>query len=186
MPESTPTERDLERFKRLGEGYFQHQTEQARAPEYDYTFDQIPRLGPVIRNESGAIGTAPVLLSNGGLAGYTYAQIPLTELKLRVAGGWQHPVTDDKDRPIPTYTINGPKGSIDCVLVTAGAPIPGVSNDSNQRPCYIHPDIYEVTGIPNPLKPASQEIEAEDAEEIGEAEAIVPSNEFLKGLDDAS
>ena len=106
-----------------------------------YTYvDVIPKLGPAREGD-----LHPSLLPiYGGRPGYTYLQCPVAQQK--------HAQTDSKWkwRPIHNtnvYTIRGPKGQIDCVLLCSGASIPGADEQSNKRVLLLDGDICAVTGL---------------------------------------
>ena len=123
----------------------------------------IPRLGPVIHNIStGALGTRGVLLYSGGRPGYLYAQIPLDREKQYTDLGWDRVVGGDGN-PLPTYTIRGPAGAVDCVLLAVGQPIPGLTNSSMLADCLVHDDIPLRTGIANGPEPADEQLPKKEA-----------------------
>lgn len=114
---------------------------ETQEPERDYTYtNTIPKLGPARTNDK-----FPSLLPlYGGKPGYTYLQCPIVrqrEAQDNAKWKWQ-PVRDTK-----IYTIRGPLGQVDCVLLCSGKPIPGTDHRSNKRVVYLDPDISEITGL---------------------------------------
>ena len=110
-------------------------------PLEDYTYiNIIPKLGPARAGDK-----FPSLLPRfGGKPGYVYLQCPVTrqrEAQDDTKWKWQ-PVRDTR-----IYTIRGPLGQIDCVLLCSGKAIPGTDHQANKRVHYLDPDISEVTGL---------------------------------------
>ena len=114
---------------------------QSTNPPEDYTYiNIIPKLGPARPGDE-----FPSLLPRyGGKPGYVYLQCPVTrqrEAQDDIQWKWQ-PVRDTK-----IYTIRGPLGQIDCVLLCSGKAIPGTDHQANKRIHYLDPDISEITGL---------------------------------------
>lgn len=106
----------------------------------DFEFDHIPSLKELIGGQ--------------GTPGFQYAQVCTHNLKRaqqdclveddRTSGWKQLPGSE-------AYTITGPRGSADLVLMRRGSRIPGVSGDSGARHVFADPDILKLTGLnPNP------------------------------------
>ena len=97
----------------------------------------IPKLGPAFKDDKW-----PSLLgANGGRIGITYYQCPVALQRGAQDAGWG-PTQDLK-----LYTITGPKGSVDCVLLCRGQVLVGSDPLANKRECKIHPDIPRLTGL---------------------------------------
>jgi len=73
-----------------------------------------------------------------------------------------------------TYTIEGPNGVVDSVvLMGRGAPIPGSDDYNGVRPYYVDADVEEQTGLPSdPSNPESLPTkETADASNTGKKQA---------------
>ncbi len=112
-------------------------------PDTGLSFDHIPSLRELIPD-------------TGGTPGYEYAQVALANAKRAQDAGLDPPW-----RPVPGaqfYTITGPKGSIDLMLLRRGSPIRGLSPQSGARQCYIDKAVYSQTGLGQPEEtPNAQE-----------------------------
>ena len=96
----------------------------------EYTYDHIPQLRE--------------LLEGGGLPGVTYLQVTVGNMKQAQLEGW-NPI----HRWSMAYTIVGPSGRVDCMLLAQGKPIPAMSAGSGRRICKLDPEIMKTTGLPN-------------------------------------
>lgn len=97
----------------------------------------IPKLGPARERD-----TFPSLLPfQGGRPGFEYYQCPHgKEQKAARREGW----SQVKDTEI--FTIEGPLGTLDLVLLARGEPI-GHDTSNNKRVMFLDPRIEEVTGL---------------------------------------
>jgi len=104
----------------------------------EFTFvDIIPKLGPSYKTDA-----YPSLLPHlGGQPGYEYYQCPLSRQRAAQAEGWR-PVQNTN-----LYTIRGPLGQLDLVLLCRGSQIPGTDTKNNRRVMLLDPDIEEITGL---------------------------------------
>lgn len=151
----------------------------AQPPAEDsYTFDHIPKLGPAKRGDK----RASLLPRYGGWPGYTYAQWPVARQKEAQSRGW-FPIYG-----AAIYTITGPEGSIDCVLLLKGLRIHGLSPDSGLRVCKIHKDIPAatghdyVTGFPKAHSPTEETHHAASQVHVQKGQA--PAHKQGKGQED--
>lgn len=121
-----------------------------------YTFNHVPKLGPHRDGDQ----RASLLPKRGGIPGLEYAQIPVLLKKQAENDGWL------SIHGAATYTIFGPKGTVDCELLARGAIIRGIDAESGSRVCHIDQSVWEVTGldpktgwppVPEPPKPAKAE-----------------------------
>lgn len=110
----------------------------------------IPKLGPSHPGEK-----FPALLKNGGQPGVFYAQFPVQLVKAAEDSGWSQ-VSGSNGRTLAVYTIEGPLGRVDCMLLAKGRPIPGTAPNSNKRVCRVHKEIKRITGLGLSLEEATQ------------------------------
>jgi hypothetical protein len=99
----------------------------AAAPAKPYTYTQIPKL-------------KQLLPRMGGRPGVEYAQVCVQHLRDAEDAGW-HRVDHAR-----VYTIVGPKGSIDLVLMERGKPVPGLGHASGKRKCQVDLLVEQATG----------------------------------------
>ncbi len=87
---------------------------------------------------------AELLPQYRGMPGFVYAQVCTQTLVRAQSEGWQH-LGDRK-----VYTIVGPQGQADMILLTRGQPIPGQSPDAGARLCGVDNLVQELTGLTIP------------------------------------
>lgn len=95
-----------------------------------FTYDEIPVLRDLL----------PMFR---GIPGYYYLQASVANQKRAEGEGWVEVANS------VTYTIRGPKGSIDVRLYCYGRRIPSIDHKSSKRECFIDRDILEATGLSN-------------------------------------
>ena len=101
------------------------------APRRKYEYEHIPSL-------------KELLPSTAGRPGVEYAQISTINARKAQDEGWS-PLTGG----VAFYTIKGPKGSVDCMLLGKGFPIRGQAPFGGSRTCFVDGAIYEGTGHPD-------------------------------------
>jgi hypothetical protein len=99
-------------------------------------YDHIPQLWELMPNTRG-------------LPGVEYAQCATANTRPAHDKGWEKTLGPG-GRPLLPYTIEGPRGSVDCELLSTGEPIRGQDATSGARMCWVDNIVYEVTGFPNP------------------------------------
>lgn len=104
----------------------------------DYTYvGLIPKLGPAREGDM----YSSLLPIYGGQPGLEYLQCPVVSQKDWQSAGWK-PV-----RNCSVYTIKGPLGSIDCVLLVTGVRLHSSDHQSNKRKLFLDPEIERITGL---------------------------------------
>ena len=104
--------------------------EQPTAPTRPYTFHgMIPLLRELLPKQHGRPGV-------------TYAQVYLLNQRRAEDEGWR------RIDGTAVYTIQGPKGSCDMILMGRGKPISGVGHASGKRKCYVDLAVEQITGLP--------------------------------------
>jgi hypothetical protein len=111
---------------------------QGGATPDDYTFDGIiPKLGP-----AGNQDEYPSLLPHlGGQPGYEYYVCPVTKQREAQNEGWKAVQNTN------IFTIKGPLGQLDLVLLCQGSRIAGGDTTNNKRVLFLDPDVEEITGL---------------------------------------
>jgi hypothetical protein len=105
-----------------------------------YTYDRIPKLGPA---NTGDL-TPSLLGRTGGRVGFTYF-ICAAEAEFDAANlGTDRWSRIEGTKP---FRIRGPWGSINCVLMGLGKPIPGADKTSTRRACLLDPEIPRRVGL---------------------------------------
>jgi hypothetical protein len=128
----------------------------------DYTFHEIPKLGPALERDK-----LPSLLPKfGGFSGYEYLQCPTALQRVAEDDGWQG-VDDTR-----TYSIIGPNGMIDCVLLCKGSPMHDTDVRSNRRTMFVHRMIADVTGLSLETGFAPEEDETKELVSAGQDEDV--------------
>jgi hypothetical protein len=109
----------------------------APSQERSNVYRCIPHLGPARPSD-----VRPALLpQRGGWPGLVYLQCPLSVLRDAESSGWM------RLHGAETYTIEGPAGTIDMVLLAQGRILPGVAPESGRQSCVIHRTVFEQTGL---------------------------------------
>ncbi len=104
----------------------------------DYTYAGIiPKLGP---GKEGDMHPS-LLPIFGGQPGLEYLQCPVVNQKRWQQTGWK------AVRNCSIYTIKGPLGSVDCVLLVTGVRLLSSDHQSNKRKLFLDPEIERITGL---------------------------------------
>jgi len=117
-----------------------------------YTFTSIPKLGPAVEGDA----LHSLLPQRGGYPGYEYAQWPTDDQRTAEDRGWQD-VEGTR-----SYTIVGPKGAIDCILLCHGVPLHDTDVQSNRRVMSVHQRIFDVTGLSPITGLVPEEVEVDE------------------------
>jgi len=82
-------------------------------------------------------------LQNGGWPGISYAYVSVANQKKYMTefGLWLVPNNGK------VYTISGPKGQMDCIIMGHGEPIRGADPSNGLREWYVDHDLEEGTGV---------------------------------------
>jgi hypothetical protein len=97
-----------------------------------YTYDHVPMLRELLTHTRGQPGCE-------------YAQVAVQNGRRAQDEGWGPLVGG-----AAIYTIEGPKGSVDCTLLGRGKPIRGQAYNGGARVCLVDSQIYELTGFLDP------------------------------------
>lgn len=104
----------------------------------DYTYEGvIPKLGP---SREGDLHPS-LLPIYGGQPGLEYLQCPVEQQRYWQGEGWK------TVRNTNVYTIRGPSGQLDCVLLVKGERLQTSDHQANKRVLFLDPDISRVTGL---------------------------------------
>jgi hypothetical protein len=121
-------------------------------PQRPYDFDVVPLIRK--RQDDDPPDFVSLMPNTGGLSGCTYFQCPTALQRDAEMADWVEQWDGQKGWRcvvnMPSYTIRGPLGSIDMVLMVAGTPIRSDAPGTTEQVCLIHDLVYETTGIPDP------------------------------------
>jgi hypothetical protein len=112
--------------------------------EKPYHYTNIPSLEQLLPN-------------TGGLPGVRYAIVSTSNMRKAQDDGWERLSGNQK-----IFTIEGPKGSVDCELFGKGKPMRSMDVASGRRVCMIDKDVRKATGFvtESPLKGDSDSTDA--------------------------
>ena len=114
-------------------------TEQPTPEAQAFIFTEIPSLKLLMPRTAG-------------LPGVTYVQVTVGNQRKAQDGKWVSVLGSR------VYSINGPNGRADMILMAWGKPIQGVGTESGARECLIDPETYVLTGFPDPEKAKVEDI----------------------------
>lgn len=79
---------------------------------------------------------------NGGWPGVRYMYTAVHRQKQMIQNGWWLVPNAGK-----VYTVSGPAGTMDCVVMGLGEPIRGADPSNGTREWYIDPELEDGTGV---------------------------------------